>query len=277
MSRHTILREGFRKLGLCGVCGKSPEPGYKTCRACLDRNGKTFQKHKAKGLCGCGNLPEGGRKKCKKCLILANERVSEFRSKGLCYCGKRHPKENYALCQKCLDRRNTKNRVLQSEGKCICGEPCGGRFKFCARCRNRSTQRMERLMGDKTFAFLIRLRGCVYGAIKKKWKCSKAGRTEFLIGCTFEFVRQHIESKFLTGMSWQNMHMWHIDHYIPCDAFDLRHERQQRLCNNWRNLRPMWAADNLSKKNKLPKDHAERLAELELHVPHINPMDDPCF
>lgn len=136
---------------------------------------------------------------------------------------------------------------------------------------------MEKMLGDKAFAFLVRIRGCIYGAIKKKQKCSKAGKTEFLMGCTFEFIRQHIENQFLAGMSWDNMEKWHVDHYIPCSAFNLRDERQQRLCSNWRNLRPMWAAANLSKKNKLPKDWKERLAELELHVPHIDPMDDPMF
>lgn len=277
MSRHTIIREGFRKLGLCGVCGKKPELGFKTCEECLNRGRETSQKHKAQGRCGCGAPRVKGRKKCRKCLVLANKRVAQFKSNGLCYCGKRPPKKGYALCQQCIDKRNAKNQALRAEGKCVCGEPCGDQFKFCPRCRNRSTLRMERLLGDKTFAFLVRLRGCIYNAVKRRRKYRKAGRTEFLMGCTFDFVRQHIESLFLPNMSWDNMASWHVDHHIPCDAFNLKDERQQRMCSNWRNLRPMWATDNLSKKNKLPADYAERLAELELHVPHIDLMDDPAF
>lgn len=271
------MRENFRSLGLCGVCGKTPEPGYRTCKTCLARSRTTSQKHKLNGLCGCGNHSAKNRKKCASCLSVANERVAAFRSSGLCYCGKRNPKKGYTLCQQCLDKRKAKSDRLRSQGKCICGEPCGDKFKFCPRCRNKATLRMEQKLGDKTFAFLVRLRGCIYNAIKRRRKYRKTWRTEFLMGCTFDFIRQHIESLFLPEMSWGNMDLWHVDHYIPCAAFFLRDERQQRLCNNWRNLRPMWAAANMSKKNKMPHDYKERLAELEMHVPHIDPMSDPAF
>lgn len=277
MSRHTMMRENFRVLGLCGVCGREPEQGYKTCKLCLVRAQKAFQKRKSEGLCGCGNPLAKNRKKCVNCLSVARERVATFRSSGLCYCGKRQPKKNYTLCQQCLDKRKAKSDLMRSQGKCICGEPCGVKFKFCPRCRNRATIRMEEKLGDKTFAFLVRLRGCIYNAIKKRRKYRKTGRTEFLMGCTFDFIRQHIESLFPPGMSWDNMEFWHVDHYIPCSAFSLQDERQQRLCNNWRNLRPMWASENLSKKNKMPHDYKDRLAELEIHVPHFDPMSDPLF
>jgi len=277
MSRHKKLRESFRKLGLCGVCGKKPETGYLTCKECLGRNRKTFQKHKAVGLCGCGNKATKGRKKCTNCLAAANRRVAEFRSAGLCYCGKGKPKEGYTLCAMCLDRRNSKNASLKAEGKCVCGRPSCNKFSFCVRCRRKACERFKGMREDKAFAFLIRIRDCIYKSVKKRRKYRKAGRSEHILGCTYGFARQHIESQFLPDMTWDNMALWHIDHYIPCSFFNLADERQQRICNNWRNLRPMWAADNLSKKNKLPKDLKDRLAELELHVPHIDPMNDPAF
>ena len=35
------------------------------------------------------------------------------------------------------------------------------------------------------------------------------------LGCTIEELRQHIESQFKEGMSWNNYGKWHIDHIIP--------------------------------------------------------------
>lgn len=277
MSRHAIRRESFRKQGLCVVCGKTPDPKYMTCEECRSRSRKTFRKHTEKGLCGCGNAPAKDRKKCAECLAMANNRAAAFRASGLCYCGKRKPKEGHTLCAICFEKRKAKSLLLKSAGKCVCGRPTCKEFSFCPRCRRRSSERMKGMMQDKAFAFLSRIRDCIYKAVKKRRKYRKAGRSEYILGCTYDFVQQHIENQFLPNMTWGNMDLWHIDHHIPCSFFDLSDERQQRICNNWRNLKPMWAADNLSKKNKLPKDWKTRLAELELHVPHLDPMNDPMF
>lgn len=277
MSRHTILRAGFRKLGLCGVCGKNPESGYMTCRVCLDRSKKTRLKHKAKGLCGCGNTAVKNRKKCTDCLALANQRVATFLAAGLCYCGKHAPRDRYALCESCLKKRKVRSLSMKAAGKCVCGRITCKEFSLCARCRSRAGERMKGMISDKAFAFLSRIRDCIYKSIKKRRKYRKAGRSEYILGCTYDFAHKHIENQFLPRMSWDNMDSWHIDHHIPCSFFDLSDERQQRICNNWRNLKPMWATDNLSKKDKLPKDWKERLSELEMHVPHLDPMNDPMF
>jgi hypothetical protein len=72
-----------------------------------------------------------------------------------------------------------------------------------------------------------------------------------LVGCTPLDLMAHLESKFLLGMTWENRHLWHIDHIIPCDAFDLIDPGQQRACFHWTNLQPLWSSDNLSKSNKI--------------------------
>ena len=70
-----------------------------------------------------------------------------------------------------------------------------------------------------------------------------------LIGCSIDFLKKHIESKFQGTMSWTNYgnNGWHIDHVLPCNAFDFRNETHQLACFNWRNLQPMWGLDNISK------------------------------
>lgn len=69
------------------------------------------------------------------------------------------------------------------------------------------------------------------------------------VGCSPYFLRNYLESKFQDGMTWDNygLHGWHIDHIIPCSAFDLTDPEQQRQCFHYTNLQPLWAYENLSK------------------------------
>lgn len=260
-------REGYRFFGLCVSCGKSPEAGFKICEDCRNRGTSSRRKREAAGLCSCGAPRQNARKKCSGCLLREKTRVNARRAAGLCYCGKRAVKQNYAQCQDCLDRKNFQNKRLKDNNRCQCGREAVDGFSLCPVCRKKAIDVFNfKSKNDVEFAILVRLRDNIYGAISRRRKYHKSSRTEILLGCSFEAARKHIESQFLSGMSWGNMGEWHIDHYIPCAAFDLKDNRQQRLCSNWRNLRPLWAADNLSKKDKLPHDYKERLAELEENV-----------
>lgn len=77
----------------------------------------------------------------------------------------------------------------------------------------------------------------------------KAEKTVELIGCSVQELKAHLEKNFQKGMSWENYsrHGWHIDHIRPSASFELEDKEQRKTCNNWRNLLPMWAADNMSK------------------------------
>lgn len=257
-------RNMLRFLGFCS-CGQNPSRGYKTCDACLTLNEQKRQASKAKGLCGCGKPTSDNHKKCNACLQLATKRVTGFITNGLCYCGKRVPKTGYALCQVCLDRKNTRNKELKQSGRCQCGKQVTDGGEMCQVCRKKACNRIANLIkSNPHFAATVKLRRCVYDSIKRNRQQNKT--TEHLLGCSFAFARQHIESNFQPGMTWKNTKLWHIDHHIPCGAFDLTDGRQQRMCSNWRNLRPLWAADNLSKKGVLPADYQFCLAELERNV-----------
>ena len=72
-----------------------------------------------------------------------------------------------------------------------------------------------------------------------------------LLGCSSEFLRQHLERQFKPGMSWENHGQWHLDHIKPCASFDLSKPEQQRICFNYKNLQPLWAIDNMKKGAKL--------------------------
>lgn len=70
-----------------------------------------------------------------------------------------------------------------------------------------------------------------------------------MLGCDDVFLRQHLESLFKDGMSWENygINGWHVDHIIPLCSFDLEDPNQQLVCTHWSNLQPLWWWENLSK------------------------------
>lgn len=95
------------------------------------------------------------------------------------------------------------------------------------------------------------LRGRIYKAIKAK-KNSKLHKSQDLIGCKVDFLMGYLESKFQTGMTWENYGFegWHIDHVRPCASFDLSKSEEQKACFHYSNLQPLWKRDNLSKGSK---------------------------
>lgn len=70
------------------------------------------------------------------------------------------------------------------------------------------------------------------------------------IGCSVRDLMKHLESKFQSGMSWDNYGKWHVDHEKPCASFNLADPEQQKICFHYTNLQPLWAIDNITKSNK---------------------------
>ena len=71
------------------------------------------------------------------------------------------------------------------------------------------------------------------------------------IGCSVSKLRLYLENQFNENMNWNNYgSYWHIDHIIPCDAFDLSIPMQQKECFNYLNLQPLEARENQRKSNK---------------------------
>jgi hypothetical protein len=74
-----------------------------------------------------------------------------------------------------------------------------------------------------------------------------------LFGCTFDELVAHIEQQFAPGMTWDNHGVsgWHIDHIMPLSKFDLSDPQELARAQHYTNLRPMWAADNIRKRDRL--------------------------
>lgn len=90
----------------------------------------------------------------------------------------------------------------------------------------------------------------------------KSKKTAVLLGAQTPEVKQHIERLFLPGMTWQNMGKdgWHIDHIIPLAcAKSLKH--LEALCH-YLNLQPLWAKDNLTKRETIPETIPDNIKHL---------------
>jgi hypothetical protein len=79
----------------------------------------------------------------------------------------------------------------------------------------------------------------------------KTKRTTEYLGCTIEELKVHLETKFVGDMSWNNYGTtWHIDHIIPCAAWNLQDTFESNCCWNFRNLQPLPSSENQKKKDK---------------------------
>lgn len=82
---------------------------------------------------------------------------------------------------------------------------------------------------------------------QKRTKFKKPCSTMDLIGCSAQELKEYIESKFLSGMNWENhgMHGWHADHRVPLASAENLEELIQLF--HYTNLQPLWAEENLRK------------------------------
>lgn len=109
----------------------------------------------------------------------------------------------------------------------------------------------ERYASDPVYAAMKRMRTRLRDAFRSQ-RVQKRNQAKFFFGCDAQELKLHLESQFLPGMSWENRSEWHIDHIIPVAAFDLKDKSQCLACFHYTNLRPIWAADNRRKKDKVP-------------------------
>jgi len=125
------------------------------------------------------------------------------------------------------------------------------RKKLCKRL-NISEQEFK---GFPTKGEQYKLRCCIMNALKQHMISISVKDQDTLIvdtlGYTFNDLRNHLESKFESGMTWDNYGEWHIDHITPESWFSYTEidSDQFRQCWSLENLQPMWAAQNRRKNN----------------------------
>ena len=76
---------------------------------------------------------------------------------------------------------------------------------------------------------------------------NKLATSASILGYSPADLKNHLESKFLPGMSWEARSLWHIDHIKPISAFIAEGITDPKIINALTNLQPLWAKDNLAK------------------------------
>lgn len=88
---------------------------------------------------------------------------------------------------------------------------------------------------------------------------TQSSRVSGFMGCTGQELKQHFESKFQQGMSWDNYgygkDKWVIDHIKPICLFDRLDKDDLKRASHYSNLQPLWYFQNEAKSNNYDPDH----------------------
>jgi hypothetical protein len=149
-----------------------------------------------------------------------------------------------------IQKRNVSKEQLEKE-RIYRNTEYNRNYRKAYQIKNREKKRIfckQRRLENLNVRIVENLRTRINRAVIRKTK-----HTTELLGCTIEQLRFHLESKFKPGMSWDNygVYGWHIDHVVPCIAFDLTDIEQEKRCFHYSNLQPLWAEENLSKHAKV--------------------------
>ena len=109
--------------------------------------------------------------------------------------------------------------------------------------------KLNKIKNNPTYKMKDNLRHRIYMALKGT---VKSKRTIDLLGTSIDNLWNHLEKSFRPGMTKNNYgRVWHVDHKIPCAAFDLTKPKEQSKCFHFTNLQALFVKENLSKGAKL--------------------------
>jgi hypothetical protein len=102
---------------------------------------------------------------------------------------------------------------------------------------------------DPIFKLKVNIRTNIYYNLKKA-KYDKNLKTDIILGCSYEFFKEYLESKFESWMTWENYGLyngelnygWDIDHIIPTSSATT--EEELLKLNNFNNLQPLCSKIN---------------------------------
>lgn len=130
------------------------------------------------------------------------------------------------------------------------------RKSACERSRrkeNRAKQfqrHLERYENDPVYNLAVKIRRRIHVALKSAYRgIRKAETTVKLLGCSYTEFKQHVESQFIEGMTWDGVFdgSIEIDHVRPIALFNLIDPLQQKIAFNFQNCKPMWKQDHAVK------------------------------
>jgi hypothetical protein len=177
---------------------------------------------------------DGFSKDCKKCKDKYS-RDYVVRNRKKCYISKKLYRE------KNKETLREKSRIYSKNNRKILSE-------------KHRIYVMNRYKNDPEFKMIRLQRHRILEAIKDV-HVKKKGNTKKLIGCEPLQFLEHIKPQLKDGMTLENHgKVWHYDHIIPINSFNLNSKIEQMRCFNFLNVRPMLATENLSKGTKYKFD-----------------------
>jgi len=85
------------------------------------------------------------------------------------------------------------------------------------------------------------------------------GKNSECIHCSADYLRKWFQFCFYDELTTENYgKVWHIDHVIPVDKFDLTNDSEREICFSWYNTSPLKKEDNLRKNKKILKEQIQR-------------------
>lgn len=189
----------------------------------------------------------------------------------------KYPEDKYKVCSKCFAlKENTHFRNEKRKNKIIIRPNCRdcdkiinnilyykNRDKILERAKKAS--KTEEFKSKQREIHKLKYKTDIQYHLKKKFSAAlkrvfkefgvKKDKSSFLyLDCSPEFYKVHIESQFTDQMCWERLlnSEIDIDHWIPCEAFELSNEKEAKICFHWTNLRPEWSEINGSKNDKMP-------------------------
>jgi hypothetical protein len=145
----------------------------------------------------------------------------------------------------------THRRYYQKNKEHVCAQSKDWRTNNLEKFRLATAKRArDRRKNDLQFKIMGNLRTRINHAVKGLSK--KSAKTLDLLGCSVSDLKSYLESKFTSGMTWENYGYrgWHIDHIVPISKFDLAKPEEQKKACHYTNLQPLWWRENIQKGNK---------------------------
>ncbi len=211
------------------------------------------------------NLTVFNMKKCTKCNV--EKELCEFNKSNLYFDGKR------SECREC---QKSVSKVYREKNRDIINEKVRIQYKTNPEIQKertkkwvinheddyrssyrKSSKKWEEKNKDKRREYqnnystqklktdiLFKLKRNVRIRINKFLKNKKSDSSD-IVGCSYLYLKEHLEQKFKDNMFWENYGDWHIDHIVPLSSAKTEEEIYE-LCH-YTNLQPLWAEDNLKK------------------------------
>jgi hypothetical protein len=105
---------------------------------------------------------------------------------------------------------------------------------------------------DPIYKLISNFRTAIYIVLKEN-KLDKYSNYFNMVGYSALDLKEHLEKRFIDGMTWENYGEWHIDHIKPISSFVFESvdDKEFKECWSLNNLQPMWGVENIKKSNKL--------------------------